>query len=103
MDWLKNETCVEPTTCQETLPNLHKRFVLTEVNPKMIQFGAPNRFLQTFKRNSGMVQSRLFEPLHTATGNSEKSGLDIGIGLNRSQISNIFRKRFYEAGTQPEN
>jgi hypothetical protein len=31
-----------------------------------------------------MVQSRLSEPLHTATGNSEKSGMDIGIGLSRS-------------------
>jgi hypothetical protein len=41
-----------------------------------------------------MVQSRLSELLHTATGNSEKSGMDIGIGLSRSQISNISRKYF---------
>ena len=45
-----------------------------------------------------MVQSRLSEPLHTATGKSEKSGMDIGIGLRRPQISNISRKRFYDAG-----
>jgi hypothetical protein len=50
MDWLKNETCLEPTICRETLPNMHKIFVLTEVNPKMMQFRAPNRSLQTFKR-----------------------------------------------------
>jgi hypothetical protein len=98
MDWLKNETCLEPTTCRETLPNLHKRFVLTAVNPKLMQFRAPNHSLQTFKRRSRMVQSRLSEPEHTATGNSEKSGMDIGIGLSKSQISNISRKRFYEAG-----
>ena len=70
MDLLKNETCLEPSTCRETLPNLHKRFVFTEVNPKMLQYRAPNRFLQTFKRKSRMVQSRLSEPSHTATGNS---------------------------------
>ena len=64
-----------------------------------MQFRASNRSLQTFKRKSRMVQSRLSEPLHTATGNSEKSGMDIGIGLSRSQISNISRKRLYDVGT----
>ena len=64
----------------------------------MMQYRGPNRSLQTFKRKGPMVQSRLSEPFHMATGNSEESGMDIGIGLSRSQMSTIFRKRFYKAG-----